>query len=75
LPPRINKNKCTGCGICVFHCGVDALALTSSGEKAKLVDHCVDCFICEAVCPEDAIKIVLYPKRAPKLGRSENLAR
>lgn len=66
MPPKIELERCTGCGICVFHCGVNALALITeqSLEKAKLVDDCVDCFICEAVCPEKAIEIFVRKTRA-----------
>lgn len=62
MPAVIDRETCTGCGICVFDCGVDALTLDAS-EKAKLVRPCVDCFICEAVCPVDAIRIVIRPSR------------
>ena len=58
MPPRIDPTLCDGCGICVFDCGAFVLTMDPRRNIAKLTGQgkgCVDCFICEFVCPEHAI--------------------
>jgi len=50
----IDKEKCTGCSICVEVCPTEALSIED--EKAVCDDDlCVDCGVCIPECPEDAI--------------------
>ena len=63
--PRVDRSKCTLCGLCVESCPCHAIELTELG----LVFHCQDtccsgvscspeggCWcLCEEVCPEGAI--------------------
>ncbi|MAF84890.1 MAG: 4Fe-4S ferredoxin [Dehalococcoidales bacterium] len=70
--PRINLEKCTGCGDCVEWCPTDAVALVN--EKAVVVspDDCYYCTDCEPVCPPGAIRcpfeiiLAITQPRAPK---------
>ena len=59
MPPEINLEACTGCGICIYECGGFCLSLDSRKIKARLSNGrtCVDCFRCEASCPDGAISI------------------
>lgn len=55
--PRINWNRCTGCGECIAICPVKALGQV--GGKADLVNPaaCTYCTLCEDICPVDAIAL------------------
>jgi uncharacterized Fe-S center protein len=56
VAPQVNKEKCVGCGDCVSHCSVQALALQQ--EKAVLDSKkCIGCGECILICPESAIEI------------------
>lgn len=53
--PWVDKNICTGCGLCVEECPV--LAITMEEGKAKIdMDKCIRCKKCHEVCPQKAIK-------------------
>lgn len=51
--PWINKEMCTGCGICVDECPADSISMQSDGA---VIDEtsCIRCGICHNVCPTDA---------------------
>lgn len=53
----INKEKCTGCGLCLKECPQTAI----SGEKKKphSIDKskCIKCGVCFEVCKFDAVEI------------------
>jgi len=54
---RIRKEKCNGCGRCVYLCPVQAIELIEN--KAELnKELCVECYVCyrDANCPTKAIK-------------------
>jgi ferredoxin len=53
--PWINEEMCTGCGICVDECCVDAISLAEG--KAAIDDGiCIRCGVCHGVCPVDAVR-------------------
>lgn len=53
--PWIDKESCTGCGICVDECPVSAISVTI--ELADInMDECIRCGICHDVCPQDSIR-------------------
>jgi len=48
--PWITAEDCTGCGICVEECMVDAI--TMENEKAEInIDECIRCGKCLDACP------------------------
>lgn len=51
----INQEKCIGCGACVRDCL--ALNLQIKGGKAEVLDECLLCGHCYAVCPETAVEM------------------
>lgn len=52
----VNKEKCTGCGICVDECPVEAIAM--DGDVAAVdADKCTDCGTCVDACPNEAISM------------------
>lgn len=57
----VDKQKCTGCGICVNICPVEAICLEKQGKKRHAVideQGCLDCTLCFTRCPEYAISMV-----------------
>ncbi len=54
--PYINKGKCTGCGLCVKSCPVEAMVLK---KRVPLIDYkeCIECFCCHELCPQMAITL------------------
>jgi 2-oxoglutarate ferredoxin oxidoreductase subunit delta len=59
---HIIKDRCKGCGFCVEYCPRDVLELSSEFNikgyhppKAVQPDNCVNCDLCERICPEFAI--------------------
>ena len=52
----VDKELCTGCGICVDVCPTGAINIID--EKAKVdIDSCSECGICADECPVDAISL------------------
>jgi uncharacterized protein (DUF362 family)/Pyruvate/2-oxoacid:ferredoxin oxidoreductase delta subunit len=54
LRPEVDPELCTGCGTCIDHCAVSALAMTE-GLPSVDADTCITCFCCQEMCPEKAI--------------------
>jgi ferredoxin len=62
---KIDEEKCTGCGICLDYCNVDAITLLN--DKARIdSDVCVECWVCyrNRVCPFDCFE----PETLEKYG-------
>lgn len=63
----IDKEKCTGCGICVKACPQDVIRMDDEGKAViKYVEDCIVCLYCEEDCPAEAI-FVSPVKTAPIL--------
>ncbi len=56
VAPYVKEKKCTGCGICVTACPVEAITLVN---KVAVInsEKCIGCADCIAACPENAVKI------------------
>ena len=54
--PKIDKEKCTGCGECESACPVDAIKM-KEGKAEIDRQECVDCGCCFSECVNDAISI------------------
>lgn len=50
----IDQEKCTGCGICVDACPLEAITVNKCAEVNA--DICVDCGSCIEACPNEAIR-------------------
>jgi 4Fe-4S ferredoxin len=78
----LNKNKCTGCGICMEICPREAIHASkipkTEGEEAKppIVsineEKCTYCGICEAFCPFGALTIKINGEHAIPVVNSES---
>ena len=67
---RILRERCKGCGFCVEYCPKDVLALSEEFNQKgyhppEVVDAegCVNCHLCEMICPDFAIYSVALPDR------------
>jgi len=57
---EVNKDLCSGCGICVGLCPYDAIGWDEAGEtRVAAIDKlkCKRCGVCVAACPSGAIAI------------------
>ena len=60
---RINQETCSGCGLCVKRCPMEAIGLEASekadnklGKWAVLnADVCIGCGVCAYKCPTESI--------------------
>lgn len=61
LYPKINKEKCVGCGRCYISCfdgGHQAIKWDVEKREVEIDnDRCVGCHLCRLVCPVDCIEI------------------
>lgn len=60
----VNRDICTGCGLCIESCPYDAIVMVE--ERALINEYCQLCRACMSACPEGAIKeieteTVAYP--------------
>jgi nitroreductase/NAD-dependent dihydropyrimidine dehydrogenase PreA subunit len=56
---KVNKDKCTKCGLCMKNCPFQAWEEDEEGfPKIKEVYECFSCFNCMVPCPVDAVEIV-----------------
>ena len=57
---EVNKELCSGCGICASLCAYDAIKIKKEGDKLTMtidLDKCKRCGLCVAGCPSGAITI------------------
>jgi len=53
--PWIDVERCSGCGICVEECPVNAISVEN--QKAKMnMEECIRCGTCHSVCPVEAVR-------------------
>jgi len=69
MKARINKDRCKGCGLCIIHCPLKSLELSSQLNKrgvkfARLKQgaKCTGCGLCFIMCPDTCIKITKEEK-------------
>ena len=74
----IIEDRCKGCGFCVEYCPRDVLALAESFNRKgyhppEVVQHgeCVNCNLCEMICPEFAIFTVEHDPLAEQSKPAE----
>ncbi len=53
--PWIDKDKCSGCGICIEECPVGVIVMENETAKINM-DGCIHCGKCHDVCPEEAVR-------------------
>ena len=53
---HIDREKCTGCGLCAADCLGKAISLESG--RAEMIKGCFMCGHCVAICPNEAVSFV-----------------
>ncbi|MGC8642188.1 MAG: ATP-binding protein [Isosphaeraceae bacterium] len=59
-PPeiKIRVSWCKGCGLCVFYCKPEAIAMNGAVPCVVAAEKCTRCLQCEMICPDFAIQVV-----------------
>ena len=59
MPPVINAEQCTGCGLCEDSCPIDVLYLDADKKVAyvRYPDECWHCGSCRQECPAGCLEI------------------
>jgi nitroreductase/NAD-dependent dihydropyrimidine dehydrogenase PreA subunit len=60
---KIDKNLCTGCGICTEICPAFVLAVADKKARISEPEGCLVCNQCVAVCPSHAVSNDSFPKK------------
>ena len=53
----IDRDTCTGCGICIEWCPTDAIVLDDEGLALRDENACFGCGVCSRFCPEEGISL------------------
>lgn len=69
VKPKLDADKCDGCGICVRECPMGSIGAATPGIVSGI---CIKCCACEKLCPQGAIYFddpgYLYHKEELELG-------
>lgn len=60
--PVVDREKCSGCGICWIYCPEGAVKKNAEGKLEINLDYCKGCGICFNECPKKAVKMVKEEK-------------
>jgi ferredoxin len=64
----VDSQTCTGCGICVERCQVNAMSLDDGLNISKVnLDRCIGCGNCVVTCASEAISLVKKKEQVPPL--------
>lgn len=55
--PRLDENRCTGCGDCIAICPANCLELRGRIAWLPRPLDCISCGVCESICAEKAISM------------------
>lgn len=70
----LDKEKCTGCGLCTIDCPTKALTLYQNGERDTYQilfrqEICNACGVCENSCPENCLQMLDQQPQQKKIGK------
>ena len=67
--PRVRKDQCRECGLCVQACPAQALELTEEGLHFNQ-NLCIECYCCLEHCPHEGLWVPQgFLDRVPRLNR------
>lgn len=62
----VDSQTCTGCGICVERCQVNAISLDNGLNISKVnLERCIGCGNCVVTCAPEAIRLVKKEEQVP----------
>ena len=72
--PFIDKEKCTGCGLCTIDCPTKAFIINQNdeGNTYQLLfrqEACDACGVCEKSCPENCLQLVEIEPEEDEAGK------
>ncbi len=75
---HILEDRCKGCGFCVEYCPKDVLVMSERFNQKGYhppevvkTGECVNCSLCEMICPDFAIYSVAVPEESPPVPTKE----
>lgn len=57
MPPKVDLDKCTGCGTCADACPSEVFDIEDDKSVVARPDDCTECETCVDECPEEAISM------------------
>jgi len=66
-----DKEKCTGCKVCMENCPNGAISFTEKGELRVFYHHCKFCQHCVLICPQKALTLAGGRYREFQLGMAK----
>lgn len=57
MGPKVDHDKCDGCGNCIDVCPADVFEMENDLSRVTAADSCLDCGACAEECPSQAITI------------------
>jgi NAD-dependent dihydropyrimidine dehydrogenase PreA subunit len=54
---QLNKEKCSGCGMCVVVCPHAVLSMNNRNVQIENRDACMECGACAMNCPTEALTV------------------
>jgi len=54
---QLNKEKCTGCGMCMVVCPHAVFAMNNGRIQIENKDACMECGACAKNCPTEALTV------------------
>lgn len=58
----INRDLCTGCGICIDRCQVGAIEAQEDGVAVVVRERCIGCGLCVSGCPDEVPQLLRKPE-------------
>jgi len=68
-----DTDNCTGCGICLDRCQMDAVTINKDDVAVINLDRCIGCGLCITTCPADAIVLREKPDEKRKFPPKNSL--
>ena len=53
----VDRNECTGCGLCIDECPSEAITIDDEGISCIDENKCTECGACVDICPSVAISL------------------